>query len=79
MRKALLIRDRGCAAPGCLCPPSRLEAHHIVHWINGGATALDNLALLCRRHHRLVHERGWQVALNRDGSIDFSPPLALTG
>jgi hypothetical protein len=79
MRKALLIRDRGCAAPGCLCPPGRLEAHHIVHWIDGGATAVDNLVLLCRRHHRFVHERGWQVALNGDGSIDFSPPLALTG
>jgi hypothetical protein len=79
MRKALLIRDRGCAAPGCLCPPGRLEAHHIVHWIDGGVTALDNLVLLCRRHHRFVHERGWQVALNGDGSIDFSPPLALTG
>jgi Domain of unknown function (DUF222)/HNH endonuclease len=79
MRKALLIRDRGCAAPGCLCPPGRLEAHHILHWINGGATAVDNLVLLCRRHHRFVHEKGWQVALNGDGSIDFSPPLALTG
>jgi hypothetical protein len=79
MRKALLIRDRGCAAPGCLCPPGRLEAHHIVHWIDGGATAVDNLVLLCRRHHRFVHEKGWQVRLNGDGSIDFSPPLALTG
>ncbi len=79
MRKALLIRDRGCAAPGCLCPPGRLEAHHIVHWIDGGVTAVDNLVLLCRRHHRFVHERGWQVSLNGDGSIDFSPPLALTG
>jgi Domain of unknown function (DUF222)/HNH endonuclease len=79
MRKALLIRDRGCAAPGCLCPPGRLEAHHIVHWIDGGATAVYNLVLLCRRHHRFVHERGWQIALNADGSIDFSPPLALTG
>jgi hypothetical protein len=79
MRKALLVRDRGCAAPGCLCPPGRLEAHHIVHWIHGGATSVDNLVLLCRRHHRFVHERGWRVSLNGDGSIDFSPPLALTG
>ena len=57
MRKALLIRDRGCAAPGCHCPPGRLEAHHIIHWIDGGVTAVYNLVLLCRRHHRFVHER----------------------
>jgi hypothetical protein len=80
MRKALLIRDRGCAAPGCHCPPGRLEAHHIVHWIDGGVTAVYNLVLLlCRRHHRFVHERGWRIALNADGSIEFRPPLALTG
>jgi uncharacterized protein DUF222/HNH endonuclease len=80
MRKALLVRDRGCAASGCYIPPGRLEAHHIVHWIDGGATAVGNLVLLCRRHHRFVHEGGWRVALNEDGSIEFSPPpLALTG
>jgi len=80
MRKALLIRDRGCAAPGCYCPPGRLEAHHILHWIDGGITAVINLVLLCRRHHRFVHEGGWRIALNQDGSIEFSPPpLALTG
>jgi hypothetical protein len=80
MRKALLIRDRGCAAPGCLCPPGRLEAHHILHWIDGGVTAVYNLVLLvCRRHHRFVHERGWRIALNADGTIEFGPPLALTG
>jgi 5-methylcytosine-specific restriction endonuclease McrA len=80
MRKALLIRDRGCTAPGCYCPLGRLEAHHIVHWIDGGATAVNNLVLLCRRHHRFVHEGGWRIALNADGSAEFSPPpLALTG
>ena len=65
MRKALLIRDRGCAAPGCHCPPGRLEAHHIVHWIDGGVTAVYNLVLLCRRHHRFVHERGWRIVAKR--------------
>ena len=79
MRRALLIRDRGCAAPGCHCPPGRLEAHHIIHWIDGGVTAVYNLVLLCRRHHRFVHEGGWRILLNADGSIEFSPPLALTG
>ncbi|MDQ1464963.1 MAG: hypothetical protein QOC73_1904 [Actinomycetota bacterium] len=79
MRKALMIRDGGCAAPGCHCPPGRLEAHHILHWIDGGVTAVWNLVLLCRRHHRFVHEQGWQITLYPDGTITFTPPLALTG
>jgi hypothetical protein len=79
IRKALMIRDGGCAAPGCHCPPGRLEAHHILHWIDGGATAVWNLVLLCRRHHRFVHEQGWQITLYPDGTITFTPPLALTG
>jgi hypothetical protein len=79
IRKALFIRDRGCAIPGCNCPPGQLEAHHIIHWIDGGATAVWNMVLLCRRHHRFVHERGWSISLRADGSVIFEPPLALTG
>jgi Domain of unknown function (DUF222)/HNH endonuclease len=79
IRKALLIRDRGCAIPGCNCPPGQLEAHHIIHWIDGGATAVWNMVLLCRRHHRFVHEKGWSISLRADGSVIFEPPLALTG
>ena len=78
-RKALLVRDRGCAIPGCDCPPGRLEAHHIIHWIDGGATAVWNMVLLCKRHHRFVHEKGWSISLRADGSVIFEPPLALTG
>lgn len=56
LRRALITRDRGCTHPGCDRPPQWTDAHHIVHWIDGGNTALDNLTLLCRTHHRLVHE-----------------------
>jgi Domain of unknown function (DUF222)/HNH endonuclease len=60
LRRALRARDRGCRFPGC---ENRrfLDAHHVHHWADGGPTTLGNLVLLCRRHHRLVHECGWQV------------------
>jgi 5-methylcytosine-specific restriction endonuclease McrA len=60
MRRALRARDRGCRFPGC---ENRrfLDAHHVHHWARGGPTALANLVLLCRRHHRLVHEGGWRL------------------
>ena len=60
LRRALRARDRGCRFPGC---ENRrfLDAHHVHHWARGGETTADNLVLLCRRHHRLVHEGGWHV------------------
>ncbi len=60
MRRALRARDRGCRFPGC---ENRrfLDAHHVHHWAKGGPTELANLVLLCRRHHRLVHEGGYHV------------------
>ena len=57
-RLALWHRDRGCTYPGCSIPPTWCEAHHVTHWCDGGATDLTNLALLCGRHHTVVHERG---------------------
>ena len=60
LRRALRTRDRGCRFPGC--ENHRFpDAHHVHHWARGGATTLDNLVLLCRRHHRLVHEGGCHV------------------
>ena len=57
IRRALQRRDGGCRFPGCTC--SRfVDAHHITHWADGGETGMDNLVLLCRRHHRMVHEGG---------------------
>ncbi len=60
LRRALRSRDRGCRFPGC---ENRrfLDAHHVHHWAKGGETTADNLVLLCRRHHRLVHEGSWHV------------------
>jgi hypothetical protein len=60
LRRALRLRDRGCRFPGCE-NHRFVDAHHIRHWARGGPTALDNLVLLCRRHHRLVHEGGCRV------------------
>ena len=56
--RALVARDGGCSHPNCDRPPGWCDAHHIVHWADGGTTSLDNLRLLCRRHHRAVHEGG---------------------
>jgi hypothetical protein len=60
LRQALVVRDRGCVAEGCDRPAAWTEAHHVVHWAEGGRTALDNLVLLCRTHHRKVHDAGWE-------------------
>jgi hypothetical protein len=56
LRRALIVRDAGCGFEGCDRPPAWCDAHHVVHWADGGATSLSNLVLLCRRHHRAVHE-----------------------
>ena len=61
IRRALDYRDRSCRFPGCGCRYT--DAHHIVHWADGGETKLENLVLLCRRHHRAVHEEGFRVEL----------------
>jgi len=71
IRRALKRRDHGCRFPGCTC--SRfVDAHHITHWADGGETSLSNLVLLCRRHHRLVHEGGFGVHSQADGQIYFT-------
>ena len=69
IRRALEERDRGCRYPGCA---SRFtEAHHVKHWADGGETSLANTILLCRRHHRLVHEGKTRMALDHDGKAAF--------
>jgi hypothetical protein len=75
LRRALVLRDRGCAFPGCDRPPRWTDAHHIQHWSDGGPTDLANLVLLCGHHHRLVHHSDWQVRINpKDGLPEFIPP-----
>jgi hypothetical protein len=73
-RRALALRDRGCRFPGCDRPAGWTDAHHIHHWADAGAKTLDNLVLLCRRHHRRVHEEGWALRRNGDGMIEAVPP-----
>jgi HNH endonuclease len=73
-RAALVVRDRGCGFPGCGRPPAWCEAHHLWHWLHGGPTDLSNLALLCRAHHRAVHEGGWQLQRQADGRLTATPP-----
>lgn len=72
LRRALDARDRGCRFPGCGLRFT--DAHHVVHWANGGATSLDNTVLLCRYHHRLVHEGGWAVESWGKGRLGFRDP-----
>ena len=67
LRKALVVRDKGCVFPGCDKPPGWAEAHHIVHWSQGGKTSLNNAALLCSKHHHQVHSEGHQVMIGPDG------------
>lgn len=74
-RRALIARDKGCAWPACERPPSWTAAHHLHHWAHGGRTDLKNLALLCHRHHFMVHERGWRVLRAHDGRLLAVPPL----
>ena len=72
LRRALHHRDRGCRFPGCGLPLG--EGHHVRHWAEGGPTTLSNLALLCRRHHRAVHEEGYHIEPQPDGALQFRRP-----
>lgn len=73
IRRALTHRDQGCRFPGC-CESKYVDAHHIHHWCDGGETSLDNLVLLCRHHHRLVHEDGYGIEKDATGNPVFLTP-----
>jgi hypothetical protein len=73
MQRALRSRDGDCRFPGCT-HERFVDAHHIEHWADGGETSIDNLVLLCRRHHRLVHEGGFGLNRVADGRIRFTRP-----
>jgi Domain of unknown function (DUF222)/HNH endonuclease len=78
LRRALVLRDRGCVFPGCDRPPRWTNAHHIQHWSHGGETNLGNLMLLCGYHHRLIHHSEWQARINpKDGLPEFIPPAYI--
>src|SRR6266545_790889 len=74
LRGRLAVRDGGCSFPNCDRPLAWCEAHHLRHWLHGGPTDLANLALLCRTHHRAVHEAGWQIHRHPGGDLTAAPP-----
>jgi hypothetical protein len=73
-RRALAARDKHCRFPGCDMPPAWTDAHHIQHWADGGPTKLFNLVLMCRRHHRLLHEGRWRLVQAGEGVLQVVPP-----
>ncbi len=77
IRRALILRDGGCAFPGCDRPPRWCDGHHILSWLLGGLTCLENAVLLCGHHHRLIHHSEWEVRMAADGLPEFLPPSYL--
>jgi hypothetical protein len=73
LRRAVFARDAGCVFPGCH-HTQFIDAHHVTHWADGGDTTLDNLICLCTTHHRLVHEGGFAIQRNGDGTYYFTRP-----
>ena len=71
IRRALLSRDKACTFPGCT-HTRYLDGHHVRHWADGGETKLSNLVMLCRFHHRQVHEGGVRLEILNDGALRFS-------
>jgi uncharacterized protein DUF222 len=74
LRRALVVRDGGCRFPGCDRPACWTDAHHLVHWVDGGRTSLANTLLLCRPHHRRVHDEGWRLVREGLGGLRAEPP-----
>ncbi len=74
-RKALAVRDRHCRFPSCRRQPQWCEAHHIAGWVESlGETNINNLILLCRRHHTLIHNSRWTITRTPNGDFEFTHP-----
>jgi hypothetical protein len=65
---ALCLRDKGCTFPGCSRPPTWCDAHHCLHWCDGGPTDLSNMVLLCAKHHTIVHQKGYTATIDAFGA-----------
>ncbi len=70
----MIARDGGRSFPGCDRPPELCERHHVVPWVDGGLTDVDNLTLLCPYHHRQFADRGWTVTMNTERLPVWTPP-----
>src|SRR5436309_1825411 len=77
LRKALAVRDKHCQWPGCERPASWCDGHHLVHWVDGGETNLENTVLLCKRHHRMVHEGGWKLIKVEGKIVSIAPTVTF--
>jgi hypothetical protein len=78
IRRALDLRDLGCTFPGCDRPRQWCSGHHVIHWADGGPTSLDNAALLCDRHHGVIHQGEWVMRINPDDRLpEFVPPAQV--
>ena len=74
LRRALAARDHGCVFEGCDRPAAWTDGHHLIFWTDGGPTTLENLAQVCRPHHRKVHEEGWRLERLKVGGFLAIPP-----
>lgn len=77
LRRALVLRDKGCSFPHCDRPARWCQGHHAVSWLDGGITSIGNSVLVCGAHHRLLHHSDWQVFIAADGLPTFIPPRQL--
>ena len=78
IRRAVIVRDGGCAFPGCSVPARWSDIHHVVHWADHGPTSVGNCVALCGRHHRLLHHSDWRIDMT-SGIPEFHPPAWLGG
>lgn len=79
LAEAITIRDGGCRFPGCDARASWCDIHHLRHWEDGGPTSVDNGAIFCRRHHRMVHALDLELELRPDGTLDVTWPDSTHG
>ena len=75
IRRAVTLRDRGCAWPRCGRPAVNCDVHHLRHQANGGETSVANCVLACQYHHDIcIHRHGWQLTLHPDGTTEARSP-----